>query len=230
VALCARSGDVLAEAARELKAETDGDYLAIEADLSTAEGVERALAQTQEKLGPIDILITNTGGPAPGRFSDVGDEDWDRGYQLLLRSAIGLIRGALPGMRERKWGRIIGVTSVSVKEPIGTLILSNVFRAGVTALFKTLATDVARDGVTVNTVLPGLTDTARLRDLYGAQAKARGVSLEDFLGTVVKGVPLRRLTQPEEFGDQVAFLASEAASGITGSAIAVDGGQLRGLY
>jgi 3-oxoacyl-[acyl-carrier protein] reductase len=132
-------------------------------------------------------------------------------------------------MRERRWGRVIGVTSVSVKEPIEQLILSNVFRSGVTALFKTLAREQARHGITFNTVLPGLTDTERLAELYEAQAEREGIALEDLMARVARALPLGRLNRPDELGELVAFLASEAASGITGDALAVDGGQLRGL-
>lgn len=229
VAICARREDVLAEAARGLKQETGGEIIAIAADLSKAEDREKVLAETRGQLGEIDILVTNTGGPKPGRFGDLKDSDWDDAYHLLLRSTIALIRSVLPTMKERKWGRIIGVTSISVREPIPNLVLSNVFRSGVTSLFKGLSLEVARDGITVNTVLPGLTDTERLRKLYGAQGDAAG-GTGAALAKVGAGLPLGRLTRPQELGDVVAFLASEGASAITGSAIAVEGGQLKATY
>lgn len=225
VAICARREDILNEAAERLRSESGASICAIVADLSKAEDVDRVLETTRSELGEIDILVANTGGPPPGRFSNLDEAAWDAAYDLLLKSAIRLIRGTLPAMKEKQWGRIIGVTSVSVREPIGNLILSNVFRAGVTSLFKTLSTDLAKDGITVNTVLPGLTDTERLRALYGAQ----GGDLEEAKAKMGANLPLRRLTRASELGDAIAFLASGAASGITGSALAIDGGQLRGL-
>lgn len=230
VAICARRSEVLAEAAAKIKEATGREVVAIEADLGEKQGVERALAETRDRLGEIAILVTNTGGPRPGKFGDLEEADWDSAYDLLLKSAIRLIGGVLGPMRKAGWGRIIGITSVSVREPIETLLLSNVFRSGVTSLFKSLARDVAADGVTLNTVLPGLTDTERLRGIYGAQAEARGQSTEEFVARVAKSVPMGRLSRAEELGEVVAFLASQAASAVTGSAVAVEGGQLRGIF
>jgi 3-oxoacyl-[acyl-carrier protein] reductase len=229
VAICARRPDLAAEAALALESESGSEVIAVIGDLSVSADVEKVLAETRSKLGDIDILITNTGGPRPGKFFDLKIADWDAAYDLLLKSALLLIHGVLPGMQARKWGRIIGITSVSVKEPIENLLLSNVFRVGVTALYKSLARDVAKDGITLNTVLPGLTDTERLRDLYGNQAKAQGVTLEEVINKMSRTLPLQRLTRAEELGATVAFLASDAASAITGAAVPVDGGQLRGL-
>jgi len=225
VAICARREEILAQAAKELAKETGGEVIPIVADLSKQDDRERALAETRSRLGEIDILVTNTGGPKPGRFANLTDSDWDDAYHLLLKSSISLIRSVLPHMKDRKWGRIIGVTSVSVREPIPNLVLSNVMRSGVTSLFKGLSLEVARDGITLNTVLPGLTDTERLRGLYGAQGDT-----EAALAKVGAGLPLGRLTRAQELGDVVAFLASEQASAITGSAIAIDGGQLKATY
>jgi 3-oxoacyl-[acyl-carrier protein] reductase len=224
VAICARRADILDAAAAAIRSSTDGEILPIVADLAAAADCDRALRSVRDAWGPVDILVTNTGGPRPGRFADLTEADWDQAYALLLKSTLRLISGVLPGMRERRWGRIIGVTSVSVKEPIANLILSNVFRAGVTSLFKTLSGDVARDGITVNTVLPGLTDTERLRELYGGSG-----DVEAAMAKVGAGLPLGRLTRADELGEVIAFLASEAASALTGTALAVDGGQLKGV-
>lgn len=230
VAVCARREDVLKQAAEELRHGTNGEIFAVAADLGTAEGCNAALEAVKAEFGNVEILVTNTGGPRPGRFAELGEDDWDQAYDLLLKSALRLINGVLPSMRENGWGRIIGVTSVSVKEPIGNLILSNVFRAGVTSLFKTLSVDVARDGVTVNTVLPGLTDTERLRDLYGARGGGQTAGVEEAMAKMGANLPLGRLTRASELGDVIAFLASEAASAVTGSAVAVEGGQLKGVF
>ncbi len=229
VAVCARDASALNATAQKLKEETGADIFAVVADLARKEDVERALAETRSRLGEIEILIANTGGPRPGRLSDLDEKDWDAAYDLLLKSALRLIRGVLPSMQSRRWGRIIGITSVSVREPIDNLILSNIFRVGATSLYKTVAREVAKDGITVNTVLPGLTDTERLRALYGALAKSKGLSLEEFLAQMAESLPLRRLNKPEELAELVGFLCSQAASGVTGCAIAADGGQLRGL-
>lgn len=229
VAICARRADVLEQTAEAIRSETGGDVVAIAGDLSRRADVEDVLAQARSRLGEVDILVTNTGGPKPGKFFDLNESDWDSAYDLLLKSALLLIYGVLPGMQKRGWGRIIGITSVSVKEPIENLLLSNVFRVGVTALFKSLARDVAKDGVTLNTVLPGLTDTERLRELYGGQAKKQSITTEQLMEKMSGTLPLKRLTRADELGALVAFLASDAASAITGSAIPADGGQLRGL-
>lgn len=229
VAVCARREDILSQTAEELREQTQAEILAVTADLGTAEGCDAALEAVTGTFGNVEILVTNTGGPRSGRFADLKEEDWDQAYALLLKSALRLIDGVLPSMRENGWGRIIGVTSVSVKEPISNLILSNVFRAGVTSLFKTLSGDVARDGITVNTVLPGLTDTERLRDLYGARGGGQTAGVEEAMAKMGASLPLGRLTRASELGDVIAFLASEAASGVTGSAVAVEGGQLKGV-
>jgi 3-oxoacyl-[acyl-carrier protein] reductase len=224
VAICARRQDILEAAAGEIRERTGGEIFPVCADLAMADDCDRVLRAVADAWGSVDILVSNTGGPRPGRFADLAEPDWDQAYDLLLKSALRLIYGVLPAMRERKWGRIIGVTSVSVKEPIANLILSNVFRAGVTSLFKTLSGDVAREGITVNTVLPGLTDTERLRELYGGSG-----DVESAMAKMGSGLPLGRLTRASELGDVIAFLASEAGSAVTGSALAVDGGQLKGV-
>lgn len=229
VAICARNEKEVAAAAAALAAESGGEVIGLAADLGTAEGSAKVLEEAKSILGEIDILVTNTGGPKPGGFFALQEKDWDQAYDLLLKSALRLARGVVPGMQARKWGRIVGITSVSVKEPIESLLLSNVFRVGVTALYKSLAREVAKDGITVNTVLPGLTNTERLTQLYGFQAAAKGVAVEDFLKSVAADLPLKRLNEPHELGELVAFLASTSGSGITGCAIQVDGGQLKGL-
>jgi 3-oxoacyl-[acyl-carrier protein] reductase len=229
VAICARREEILTQAAEELREQTGGEILPIVADLGSAVGCTTALDTVKREFGEVDIVVTNTGGPRAGRFADLNEEDWDQAYELLLKSALRLVQGVLPSMRERGWGRIIGVTSVSVREPIGNLILSNVFRAGVTSLFKTLSADVARDGITVNTVLPGLTDTERLRQLYGGRAGEETAAVGEAMAKMGAGLPLGRLTRASELGDVIAFLASDAASAITGTALAVEGGQLKGL-
>lgn len=229
VAICARDESAVKKTAEAILDATGAEVAGFQADLANGDDVYRVLDNTWSRLGEIDILVTNTGGPRPGRFTDLEGEDWDDAFELLVRSTIRLIKGVLPAMKERRWGRIIGITSVSVKEPIDNLLLSNVYRTGVTSLFKSLAGEVASHNITVNTVLPGLTDTERLRALYSAQAKSAGMTTDEFIAKAATKLPRQRLNSPEECAALVAFLASQAASGITGCAIPVDGGQLKNL-
>ncbi len=229
VAICARNLDAVEKTVESLRAATGAEITGFQADLSDGDDVYRVLDGTGSRLGEIDILVTNTGGPRPGKLNDLEGEDWDQAFEMLVRSTIRLVKSVLPSMQERRWGRIIGITSVSVKEPIPNLLLSNVYRSGITSFFKSVATEVAEFGVTVNTVLPGLTDTERLRSLYEAQAKHQGISTEAMIERVAQTLPRKRLNKPEELAELVAFLASGAASGITGCAIPADGGQLKGL-
>ena len=232
VVMVARREAPLREAAEQINRDMGGgagEALPIAADMSDPDQIDRLLAETTERLGGVDILVTNTGGPSPGTFADVDLADWDAAYRLLLRSAIQLVRGVLPGMRERQWGRIVGITSLAVKEPIGSLILSNVFRSGVTSLYRSLSREVAADGITVNTVLPGATDTERFRDLVRRAAEAEGVPFEEMVERRRMQLPRKRLTTPDEFAQAVAFLASEEAAAVNGVALSVDGGQFTSL-
>ncbi|HSP18837.1 MAG TPA: SDR family oxidoreductase [Myxococcaceae bacterium] len=213
VAICARNRARVEAAAREL-----GALVGLAVDL-TVPGAATALVETatQRLGGGLDILVTNTGGPPKGHFPDITDAMWHEGFQALWLSAVDAIRAALPGMRERRWGRILLITSTAAKEPIPGLTVSNGMRAGVLGLVNSLAPEVAEDGVTVNALLPGYTATERISEL--------GIP-EDALA---EHVPARRLGRPEELGAMAAFLASELAGYVTGQAIAVDGGFVRGL-
>jgi 3-oxoacyl-[acyl-carrier protein] reductase len=181
------------------------------------------------EYGRIDILVTNAGGPPPGTFESHGPEAWDKAVHLTLRSAVELARAVLPGMKERRWGRIVNVTSVAVKQPIDGLVLSNALRAAVTGMARTLANETASCGITVNNVLPGYTRTDRLVDLSRAMAAAEGQAPEAIVTRWEEQAPARRLGEPRELAALTAFLVSERASYITGQSIAVDGGWIRGL-
>jgi 3-oxoacyl-[acyl-carrier protein] reductase len=212
VAICARNKARVEAAAREL-----GAQLGLACDL-TVPGAATALVESARKrLGGLDILVTNTGGPPKGRFADVSNDMWQHGFQSLWLSAVDAIRAALPAMREQRWGRIVLITSSAAKEPIPGLTVSNGLRAGLLGLVKSLAPEVAEEGVTVNAVLPGYTATDRIAEL--------GIPEE----TLAEHIPARRLGRPEELGSVAAFLASEQAAYVTGQAIAVDGGFIRGL-
>jgi 3-oxoacyl-[acyl-carrier protein] reductase len=226
VAIVSRSRDHLKRAAATMPAETD--ILTIEADLSTAEGIHNCIG-TADQWGPVDILVNNTGGPPAGRSFEQNDEAWDKAYRALLGYVRGMCEHFVPRMRERNWGRVITITSVTVKEPSETLVLSNVFRAGVTAYLKVLAKEVAADGVTVNTILPGAFRTERYEQLLENTAARTGRTKEEAAQDVIGRLPQRRFQRPEELGALVAFLASGQASAITGASIPVDGGMLHGL-
>lgn len=170
-----------------------------------------------EAVGPIDILVTNAGGPPKGNFLDLSLDDWEKGYHSLWMSAIQAIQGTLPHMKKQKWGRIILSTSTSAKQPISELTISNAYRPGLHGIMKSLAHEIAAEGITVNAIMPGSTQTQRMKDL--------NVSIED----IAKQVPAKRLGSPEEFAALAAFLASEPAAYITGQAIACDGGLIQGI-
>jgi 3-oxoacyl-[acyl-carrier protein] reductase len=212
VAICARNKPRVEATAREL-----GAQLGLPCDLTVAGAATTLVETAAKRLGGLDILVTNTGGPPKGRFADVTDEMWQAGFQSLWMSAVDAIRAALPGMRERRWGRIVLITSSAAKEPIPGLTVSSGLRAGLLGLMKTLAPEVAEEGVTVNALLPGYTATGRIAEL--------GTPEE----TLAEDIPARRLGRPEELGAMAAFLASEQAGYVTGQAIAVDGGFIRGL-
>jgi 3-oxoacyl-[acyl-carrier protein] reductase len=223
LALCSRDTERLEAAAAEL------DALALPADLSVAGEPTRVVEAAVERLGKLDVLVANTGGPPAGTHDTLTLEDWNRATALLLRSTVELATAALPGMKERGWGRILAVTSVAVKQPVDNLILSNSLRAAVTGFAKTLSREVAPHGITVNTILPGYTATERVTELNRANAEREGVDPSEIQARLEASIPLGRLAEPREFAALAAFLASDRASYITGGAFAVDGGWLRGL-
>jgi 3-oxoacyl-[acyl-carrier protein] reductase len=225
LAVCSRDAERLAAAAGELGPEV----LAVPADLAVAGEPTRVVEAARERFGRLDVLVANTGGPPAGTHDTLSLEDWDRATALLLRSTVELANAALLGMKERGWGRILVVTSVAVKQPVDNLILSNSLRAAVTGFAKTLAREVATDGITVNTILPGYTATERVTELNRANAEREGVDLAEIQARLEASIPLGRLAEPREFAALAAFLASERAGYITGGAFAVDGGWVRGL-
>src|ERR671916_648510 len=185
-------------------------------DVSLPEDVSRVVGAALERFGRVDILVTNAGGPPAGTFESLSAQDWEAATRLTLTSVLNLTRAVLPGMRERRWGRILNVTSIAVKQPVENLMLSNSLRAGLTGFARTLANEVASDGVTVNNVLPGYTRTERLDELAEMMAEKQGISANEFRGKWEKEIPMGRLGDPREFAAVVAFLASERASYVTG--------------
>lgn len=228
LAICSRDAESIAQAAAKLEA-LGVPVLSIVADLSTAEGVALVVEKTMARFGHVDILIANTGGPPTGPAMGHDWATWTRASELLLRSVVELTRAFVPGMRERKWGRVISVTSKAVKEPVTSLVLSNSLRAAVTGYLRTLANEVAGDGVTVNSVLPGFTATERLDSLADATTKRTGASRDDVFAGWVAETPAGRLGRPDELGATIAFIASDRAGFMTGQAILVDGGTVNTL-
>jgi len=205
------------------------DAVAIEADLGTPEGIESAVDQTVANLGPIDILVLNGPGPKPGAAATLTSEDMAAAFDLLVKPHHALVSKVLPGMRERRWGRILAIGSSGVTAPLPNLAVSNTGRAALAGYLKTLAAEVALDEVTVNLLLPGRIATDRVTQLDQAAAKRRGTTLEDIQLESRKTIPARRYGEPAEFGAAAAFLCSAPASYITGVALRCDGGLIRSL-
>jgi 3-oxoacyl-[acyl-carrier protein] reductase len=229
VVMCARGKEALASAAQAIRNATSAEILDVQADVSNAEDIKRLIESAMNRFNQFDILVTNAGGPPSGPFESLGPEKWNDAIRLTLLSAVNLCRAVVPGMRQRKWGRIINVTSITVKQPVDGLMLSNSLRAGVTGFARTLANEVARDGITVNNILPGYTRTERVESLARAAAERDGTPVEESLKKWENEIPMGRIGEPREFAALAAFLASERASFITGTSITVDGGWTRSL-
>ena len=225
VAMCARSESDLKTAADEIRTATRAEVLPVVADVTKKQDVEALVRRVTASLGAPDILVANAGGPARGFFEEMSDEQWQQAFELSLLSVVRLVRAVLPGMQAKKWGRVLTIQSVSVKQPLPDLLLSNAIRPGTHGFMKTLALRYGKDNVTFNTVCPGRILTDRL--LGGL--KASGLSREQYVTQLGTDIPMGRVGTPEEFANVIVFLASERASYVTGTAIQVDGGLVRGL-
>jgi 3-oxoacyl-[acyl-carrier protein] reductase len=220
VLICGRTEATLQAAHAEIDAAGDGQVISVVADLAEKSGQQAVIDAALKAFGNVDILVTNTGGPPPGKFETHDEAAWEGAYRLLLASAVALINGFLPSMKENQSGRIIAITSQAVKQPVDNLILSNSVRASVVGLCRTLANELGPYGITVNNVMPGYTNTDRLKKLMANADSFKGIE---------KDVPLGRVGEPDEFAAMVAFLASARASYITGVSVPVDGGWIKSL-
>ena len=227
--LCARGDEALQETCAAISTAHGVPVLGLAANVADPADVARLVQAAQARFGRIDILVTNAGGPPAGTFDTLTPAMWQAATSLLLTSVVELTRAVLPGMKAQGWGRILNVTSISVKQPVENLMLSNSLRAAVTGMARTLATEVAQFGITVNNILPGYTRTERVVGLADATAAKEGISAEEATARWEAQIPMRRLGEPREFAALAAFLCSERASYITGTSIPVDGGWIRGL-
>jgi 3-oxoacyl-[acyl-carrier protein] reductase len=230
VVMCARGEERLRQAAERIAGATGARVVPVVADVSKRADIERLAAAAREALGHVDVVVTNSGGPSPGTFEGTKPEAWQAAFEIVLMSAVELIRAFLPAMRERGYGRVLNVTSITVKQPVENLLLSNALRAAVTGMARTLATEVAAFGITVNNLLPGYTRTERLDELAAAAHARDGTAPADFFARLEREIPARRLGDPGELAALAAFLASHRAAYVTGQSIAVDGGWIRSLY
>jgi 3-oxoacyl-[acyl-carrier protein] reductase len=229
VVINSRSADKLEVVKAQLIAAHGGRVEAVASNLSEEAGANDLIAAAEATFGQVDILVTNTGGPPAGMFEEHSVAVWREAIAQNFESVVNLVRAALPGMKERRWGRIVNVTSISVKQPVEGLILSNSLRAGVTGFAKTISNEVGRFNVTVNNVLPGYTRTERLIHLADSVSARDAKTTTEVYDGWASEIPLGRLAEPEELAAVAAFLCSEQASYVTGQSIAVDGGWIKGL-
>jgi 3-oxoacyl-[acyl-carrier protein] reductase len=228
VAICARGEDALRDAADRIRRATGQRVLVLPADVSHPETADLLVDAALEAFGQLDVLVINAGGPPPGQFLDFAPQDWEDAAQLTLMSAVRLCYAVAPVMKERGTGSILAMTSITVKQPLPNLILSNSLRLGVVGLIKTLADELAPFGIRANAICPGWTRTARVDQLLQDRARRNGTTPEDEAAKIAADVPLGRMGTPEEFAAAAAFLVSDAASFINGVSLLVDGGMARG--
>lgn len=230
VCIASRNRENVEAAAQQLRDETEATVLASVLDASDAGSIQEWIKEAVQAFERIDGLVVNAGGPPPGNFSDFSDEDWHMAFNLTLMSAVRMIREVLPHMKAGGGGSIVTITSLSVKEPINGLLLSNIFRSGVASLVKSLANELAGENIRVNNLIPGRIDTDRVKALDNNLARKQGIPVESVRQQNESMIPISRYGLPEEFGRAGAFLLSEAASYITGTDLVVDGGLIKGIH
>jgi 3-oxoacyl-[acyl-carrier protein] reductase len=230
VAFCSSNEENVVKAQKEIKKKYKMEILGLVCDINKRTDIIKAIKIVNEKLGAIDILVNNCGGPVPGFFENLTEENWSCAFEQVLMSAVRCTRLVLPAMKAQKWGRIINVTSLSVKQPVDNLLLSNAFRSAVTAFAKTLSMEVGQYNITINNVAPGYTLTSRIVQLSFVKAKAAKTTPEKILESMAEDVPMKRLASAEEVASLIVYLASEQAGYITGTTIGVDGGAIKATY
>jgi len=229
VAICSRDEASAKQAAEEIAGQSGAEVLGFGADVSHAEDVDRLLKDVTQSLGNPEILVTNAGGPPPGTFASTALEEYEKALNLNLMSAVHLIHGVTPAMKDKGWGRIIAVTSISVKQPIANLLLSNMARAGLTGFLKTISTELAPFGITVNALLPGTHKTSRIEQLVEDTAARENKTEEEVYQDMMEAIPCKTIGDPADFGAAAAFLAGTRARYITGQNLLIDGGRYSGL-
>jgi 3-oxoacyl-[acyl-carrier protein] reductase len=227
VTICARTAADLDAAAEDIRRETGAEVLAVPADLASADGIQNVVAATVERFGGVDVLVSNSGGPPRGKFADLSDDDWRQALEIVTLSFVRSVREVLPHMRRKGSGRIIGIQSSSVKQPVEYLDLSNGIRPGIAGLMKAMTPDLAKDDITINLVLPGTFLTSRIHPGLAGGPAHIDEKVREELAPLAATIPLGRLGDPMELGHLVAFLASRQASYITGAVYQVDGGAIR---
>lgn len=228
--MCAREEGSLNEAAEAIRQIAASPVHSATADLMSAAGRERLIETVRAQMGDPDILIHNIGGPPPSMVEETSIEAWENGFQRLFASVIHLNQAFIPPMKQKRWGRVMTVTSTSIYQPISGLAVSNGLRPGLTAMLKNWADEVAADGVTINCIAPGVIHTDRTEERIQAQLQKQGGTREEYLAQYAREIPMKRLGQPDEFGPVVAFLCSRQASYMTGVTVCVDGGKHRFIY
>jgi 3-oxoacyl-[acyl-carrier protein] reductase len=230
VAICARNAGPLDAAARAIQAETHAKVVAIPADVARGEGVASFVDGAIREFGGVDILVPNAGGPPAGNFESIGDELWAKGWELTFQSTVRLVRSCLPSMHQRGGGAVVAILSMSVRQPIDNLVLSNALRLGVVGALKSLAREVAKDRIRVNGVAPGWIATDRTVELHRVRAEREGRRPEDIQAAILQDIPMGRMGRAEEVANLITFLASERAAYITGVIAQIDGGLYRGIF
>ncbi len=229
VTICARGQEALDETKRQIEDETGVEILALTLDVSLRESHTKLVEETLSRFGQIDVLVNNSGGPPAGNLLSLPDSSWQEALDLNLLSTVFMTKEVIPHMMPRRWGRVINLTSYSVKQPVDSLVLSNMARAGVVGFAKTLASELAPHNITVNNICPGVFSTDRHHELARGRAQKLGIDLDEYLAQQASSIPVKRCGEPAELADVVVFLSSERASYVTGTTLQIDGGLVRGL-